>query len=156
MPICDDTGPPQNLIVTIRDVTSEVLQQQKLAAIHQAGVELADLSPDELAHMSIEERIELLKSNILHFTQDLLNFDVVEIRLLDAKTGKLEPLLAAGMVPEAMGRALFAQLQNNGVTGFVAATGKSYLCEDTTEDPLYLEGCKGAKELADGAPDPAR
>jgi CheY-like chemotaxis protein len=44
-----------------------------------------------------------------------------------------------------MGRSLFAQLQNNGVTGFVAATGKSYLCEDTTEDPLYLEGCKGAK-----------
>jgi CheY-like chemotaxis protein len=145
LPISDADGPPQNLIVTIRDVTSEVLQQQKLVAIHQAGIELADLSPDELSHMSIEERIELLKSNILHFTQDLLNFDVVEIRLLDAKTGKLEPLLAAGMVPEAMGRSLFAQLQNNGVTGFVAATGKSYLCEDTTEDPLYLEGCKGAK-----------
>ena len=31
------------------------------------------------------------------------------------------------------------------MTGFVAATGKSYLCEDTTEDPLYLEGCQGAK-----------
>ena len=60
LPVCDADGPPQNLIVTIRDVTSEVLQQQKLAAIHQAGVELADLSPDELSHMSIEERIELL------------------------------------------------------------------------------------------------
>ncbi|MBI2825999.1 MAG: response regulator [Planctomycetia bacterium] len=145
LPIHDAGGPPKNLVVTIRDVTSEVQQQQKLAAIHQAGVELADLSPDELSHMTVDERIELLKSNILHFTQDLLKFDVVEIRLLDAKTGKLEPLLAAGMVPEAAGRALYAQLQNNGVTGFVAATGKSYLCEDTTEDPLYLEGCKGAK-----------
>ena len=31
------------------------------------------------------------------------------------------------------------------MTGFVAATGKSYLCEDTTDDPLYLEGCRGAK-----------
>ena len=145
LPILDTDGPAQCLIVTIRDVTGEVLQQQKLAAIHQAGIELADLSPDELRHMSIEERIELLKSNILHFTQDLLAFNVVEIRLLDAKTGKLEPLLSAGMVPEATDRALYAQLQNNGVTGFVAATGKSYLCEDTTEDPLYLEGCKGAK-----------
>ena len=95
-PVLDKDGPAQNLIVTIRDVTSEVLQQQKLAAIHQAGVELADLSPDELSHMTIEERIELLKSNILHFTQDLLNFDVVEIRLLDAKTGQLEPLLGGG------------------------------------------------------------
>ena len=48
----------------------------------------------ELSHMTVEERIELLKSNILHFTRDLLHFDVVEIRLLDAKTGRLEPLLA--------------------------------------------------------------
>lgn len=141
-----DQGPAASyLIVTVRDVTSETLQQQKLAAIHQAGIELADLKPDEVADMSVEQRIELLKSNILHYTKDLLNFDVVEIRLLDAKTGKLEPLLALGMAPHAEQRELFARPQNNGVTGFVAATGKSYLCEDTTEDPLYLEGCLGAK-----------
>ena len=29
--------PPRHLIVTVRDVTKEILQQQKLAAIHQAG-----------------------------------------------------------------------------------------------------------------------
>ena len=122
-----------------------MLQQQKLAAIHQAGVELADMKPDELAHMTVDERIEYLKSNILHYTKDLLQFDVVEIRLLDHKTGVLEPLLAVGMSSEAAGRVLRAEPRNNGVTGFVAATGKSYLCEDTTEDPLYLEGCEGAK-----------
>jgi CheY-like chemotaxis protein len=144
-PVFEGELSPQHLIVTVRDVTSEMLQQQKLAAIHQAGVELADLMPDELSLMSVEERIELLKKNILHFTQDLLHFDVVEIRLLDGRTGKLEPLLAVGIIPEAAGRDLFARPQNNGVTGFVAATGKSYLCEDTTADPLYLEGCKGAK-----------
>ena len=49
------------------------------------------------------------------------------------------------MEPEAAQRELYALPQNNGVTGFVAATGKSYLCEDTAEDPLYLEGVKGAK-----------
>jgi CheY-like chemotaxis protein len=144
-PVFEAGQPAQHLIVTVRDVTGEMLQQQKLAAIHQAGVELADLTPDELSHMTVEERIELLKSNILHFTKDLLNFDVVEIRLLDAKTEKLEPLLSVGLTPEAANRDLYAQIQNNGVTGFVAATGKSYLCEDTTADPLYLEGCRGAK-----------
>lgn len=144
-PVFDSDQAPQHLIVTVRDVTTEMLQQQKLAAIHQAGVELADLLPDEVSVMSVEERIELLKKNILHFTQDLLHFDVVEIRLLDSRSGKLEPLLAVGIVPEAAGRDLFARPQNNGVTGFVAATGKSYLCEDTTADPLYLEGCKGAR-----------
>jgi CheY-like chemotaxis protein len=70
---------------------------------------------------------------------------VVEIRLLDQKTNRLEPLLAVGMDPEAAARVLYALPQNNGVTGFVAATGKSYLCEDTTEDPLYLQGVRGAK-----------
>ena len=31
------------------------------------------------------------------------------------------------------------------MTGFVAATGKSYLCEDTTDDELYVDGLVGAK-----------
>ena len=89
--------------------------------------------------------IELLKSNILHYTKDLLKYDVVEIRLLDQKTGRLEPLLSEGMESDAATRELRALPQGNGVTGFVAATGKSYLCEDTTEDPLYLQGAKDAK-----------
>ncbi len=144
-PVHEADGPASHLIVTVRDVTQEMLQQQKLAAIHQAGMELADLTPEELLQMAVEERIELLKANILHFTKDLLNFDVVEIRLLDPRTDRLETLLATGMEPEAQDRVLHAKPQGNGVTGFVAATGKSYLCEDTSEDPLYLSGAKNAK-----------
>ena len=134
-----------HVVVSIRDVTHTILEQQKRAAIHQAGQKLADLSPAELADMTIEERIDLLKSNILHYSRDLLLFDVVEIRLLDRKTGRLEPLLAEGMQPEAEARILFARTEHNGVTGYVAATGRSYFCNDTTKDPRYLEGCKGAK-----------
>ena len=144
-PVREVGSTPRHLIVTVRDVTNEVHQQQKMAAIHQAGMELADLAPAEIAHMAVSDRIELLKSNILHYTRDLLRFDVVEVRLFDQKTGRLEPLLSLGMDTDASSRPLYAQPQNNGVTGFVAATGKSYLCEDTTEDPLYLPGAKGAK-----------
>ena len=132
-------------VAAVRDVTHTILEQQKLAAIHQAGQTLADLAPAELADMSVEERIDLLKSNILHYSKDLLQFDVVEIRLLDRQTGRLEPLLAVGMQPEAEARVLYARPEHNGVTGYVAATGRSYFCNDTTKDPLYLEGCKGAK-----------
>ena len=140
-----DWSDADHVVVSIRDVTHTILEQQKRAAIHQAGQKLADLSPAELADMTIEERIDLLKSNILHYSRDLLLFDVVEIRLLDRKTGRLEPLLAEGMQPEAEARILFARTEHNGVTGFVAATGRSYFCNDTTKDPRYLEGCKGAK-----------
>jgi CheY-like chemotaxis protein len=133
------------IVVAVRDVTHTILEQQKRAAIHAAGQTLADLSPAELADMTVDERIELLKSNILHYSRDLLQFDVVEIRLLDRQTGRLEPLLAEGMQPEAEARVLYAKTEHNGVTGYVAATGASYFCSDTTKDPLYLEGCKGAK-----------
>ena len=144
-PVIEANQPPRHLIITVRDVSYEIQQQQKLAAIHQAGLELADLTPDEVFQMPVKQRIELLKSNIIHFTKDLLHFEVAEIRLLDQKTNRLEPLLSVSMDPDAANRELYALPQGNGVTGFVAATGKSYLCEDTTEDPLYLEGVRGAK-----------
>jgi two-component system, sensor histidine kinase SagS len=131
--------------VTVRDITEERLQQQKLAAIHKAGVELANLTPEEVFQMEVDDRIELLKANILHYTRHLLNFDVIEIRLLDQVTQQLVPLLAEGMDPDAMGRPLYARPRGNGVTGFVAATGKSYLCEDAREDALYIEAFRGAR-----------
>ncbi len=144
-PVFDSANSPQHLVVTIREVTEEVVQQQKLSAIHQAGIELADLTTDEVAKMSVEERIELLRENILHCTQDVLHYDVVEIRMLDPKTRILVPVLAVGMLEQAAQRELYASTAGNGVTGFVAATGKSYLCEDTSADPLYLEGAAGAR-----------
>lgn len=144
-PVDETDDQSQHLIVTVRDITAEIQQQQKLAAIHKAGIELADLKPDEIFEMEVEQRIELLKSNILHYTQDLLAYNVFEVRVLDEATGELAPLLSYGLDEEAARRPLFARPQNNGVTGFVAATGKSYLCEDTQEDPLYLQGFAGAK-----------
>jgi len=144
-PIRDPSDKSRHLVVSLRDVTAEVSQQHKLEAIQNAGRELADLKPEEIFDMPVEDRIELLKSNILHCTKDLLKFDVVEIRLMDQKTGQLIPLLEVNMDPEAAQRVLFARESANGVTGFVAASGKSYLCEDTANDPLYLTGVKGAK-----------
>ena len=138
-------GGMESSVVVVRDVSQTILEQQKRAAIHQAGQTLADLTPAELADMTVEERVELLKSNIIHYSKDLLKFDVLEIRLLDKQTSRLEPLLAEGMQPEAESRVLYARKENNGVTGYVAATGKSYFCDNTIQDVRFLEGCKGAK-----------
>ncbi|MDX2036415.1 MAG: response regulator [Isosphaeraceae bacterium] len=134
-----------HMIALTRDITNETLQQQKINAIHVAGEELADLTVEELAEMSVEERTELLKHNIGRHMRELLCFDYVEIRLLDRATGRLIPLLNEGMTPIAAARELFADRQGNGVTGYVAATGQSYLCPDTAGDPLYLEGAAGAR-----------
>ncbi len=144
-PVLDSSEPAQHLIVTIHDVTDEMLQQQKLAAIHQAGTELGDLVPDDVADLDYDERVALLKDNILHCMKDVLHLDVIEIRMLDQETGELKPLMAVGMAPEAATRRLQAVEGGNGVTGYVAATGKSYVCGNAVNDPLFLEGCKGAR-----------
>lgn len=132
---------PLGLIAVVQDVTTEINERDRMKAIHQAGLELGDLTPQEVLEMDWEERKELLKSKIVHFTKDLLKFETVEIRLLDhANKKRLVPLLVYGMEQAAVERELFAEPTGNGVTGYVAATGNSYLCLDTENDPLYLVG----------------
>jgi two-component system, sensor histidine kinase SagS len=143
-PLTDAATDSAALVATVSDITAEIQQQQKLAAIHQAGQQLTDLKPEEIFAMDTQARIELLKDNIRHYTADLLNVEVIEIRLLEQSSGNLIPLLSVGIDNEAAQRQLFARSQGYGVTGYVAATGKSYLCEDASQDPLYLEAFEGA------------
>jgi CheY-like chemotaxis protein/PAS domain-containing protein len=134
-----------HLICLGRDVTAEVQHQQKLDALHMAASELAPLTPEELSEMTVQARIEFLKQNIRRLTHDLFHYDVIAIRLLDRQTGRLEPLLQEGMTPGAGSRVLFASAEGNGITGYVAATGRSYVCPDTANDPKYLEGAAGGR-----------
>ena len=144
-PVMRDNDKVEQLIVSLFETTETTEQRQKLTALHQAGVALADLRPEEIYEMEVQERIELLKDNIIHYTHDLLDFDVIEIRLVDPKTKLMTPLLSVGINSGLAEKPLYAKATENGVTGFVAATGKSYLCEDTTNDPIYLDGLMGAK-----------
>lgn len=144
-PVPDAAGRVAQLVVVTRNVTAEVEQQKKLDALHQAGRDLAGLDLDLLAEMNLPTRVELLKQNLRRYIHDLLRYDIIELRLLDRKSGELRPLLEDGMLPEAAARVLFARPTGNGVTGYVAATGRSYLCNDTAHDPLYLEGAVGAR-----------
>ena len=145
VPIIDSAEHCDRVLVAVTDATDSVLQQKKMEALHRAGTALADLRPEEIYEMDVDERIELLKDNILHYTKDLLDFDVIEIRMLDRQTNRLEVLLSEGIDATQSDRVLYAEAEGNGVTGFVVATGQSYLCEDTTYDPLYLDGLVGAK-----------
>ena len=140
-----DTRDHRLSCVMLRDVTEDVLIRQKLEAIHRAGMKLGDLRPDEVALMSPEDRIDILKENILHLTEEVLGYDTIEIRLLDPDTGLLNSLLQEGMQEDAASRLLYAKEDDNGLTGYVAATGRSYLCRDTQSDPRYLRGAEHAR-----------
>lgn len=144
-PVYGGNGDPSHLIALTRDITEDVLRKQKLDAIHSAGEELADITPEQLTELNFEDRTDLLKYNIVRHMRDLLGLDYIEIRLLDTTSQRLSPLLTEGMTPLAATRELYARKEGNGVTGFVAATGKSYICRDTTNDPFYLEGARDAR-----------
>jgi CheY-like chemotaxis protein len=144
-PVFDSSSVLTHLIALTRETTDETQQQLKVDAIHEAGDELGDLTPAELAEMAVEERTDLLKYNITRHMRDLLGLDFIEIRLLDRATNRLIPLLTEGMTPLAANRELYARVEGNGVTGFVAATGETYVCTDTTKDPRYIEGAAGSR-----------
>jgi CheY-like chemotaxis protein len=144
-PVFDAANTLTHLIALTREITDETQQQLKVNAIAQAGDELADLTPEELSQMGVEERSDLLKYNITRHMKDLMGLDYIEIRLLDKATGKLVPLLSEGMSPIAANRELLARKEGHGVTGLVAATGQSYVCPDTTKDPIYIEGAENAR-----------
>lgn len=135
----------KNLLVTLTDVSAEMLLKQKHEAIYRAGLELGNLSPDDVASMTPEERVALLTDQILQLTQEVLGYDRFELRLLNPESSELEPLLEFGMSQEAAERQLFSSESGNGVTGFVAFSGQSYLCVDTKSDPLYLSGASDAR-----------
>ena len=144
-PILDDTGKVSHLINLVRDVTDEVVQQRKMRALYEAASHLANLDPEEIAEMDADERIEVIKENILRYTKEVLQFDNFEIRVVEHPGRRLRSLVSVGMPDEVTRRDLEVNTEGNGVTGFVAATGKSYLCEDTEHDPLYLPGTPEAK-----------
>jgi len=143
--IDDADGHPARAVVAVRDVTAEVRHRHKLDAIRRAGVELGDLAPEEVPDMTAADRIELLRGKVLQFTRDLMEFDTVEIRLLDDYTGELRSLLSSGMADGVAELPLRADAESNGATGLVAATGEPYLCSDTEGDPHYLPGAPGAR-----------
>ncbi|MCL2347775.1 MAG: response regulator [Planctomycetaceae bacterium] len=147
MPLLNNERKVHGFLVALEDITNLTIVNQKLQALHYAAGDLVDLTPKELLDMSVEDRIDLLKSNIARFIDEIeiLEVNVVEIRLLNPETLELVPLLSIGMSSEAAARKLYASTENNGVTGFVAKLGKSYSIEDTQDDPLYIPGSQGAK-----------
>lgn len=118
--------------------------QEKLDAIDEAGRELVSIDSDALADMDVPGRLALLEENVISCCRDLLHFDHFAILLVDKNTKRLETLMASG-ISEAELLDMVAETEGNGVSGYVAATGKSYLCADVSKDDRYLPGLEGAR-----------
>ena len=67
----------QAMILTVRDVSNHVLEKQKQDAIYRAGLEMGNLAPEEVTAMTHEERVMLLKDQILQLTQEVIVTEIV-------------------------------------------------------------------------------
>lgn len=131
--------------VVVRDVTAIRRTQQKIDALDRAGGELVRLEAETVRRMNAAERVKYLEGKVVRFAKDLLHFDHFAIRLLDERTGKLE-LVIKHELPESFDSFdIYPKLEGCGISGYVAATGRSYVCEDTAKDELFLPGLTGAR-----------
>jgi CheY-like chemotaxis protein len=133
------------VVAVVWDATGTRRLQQKIDAIDKAGRELVRLEGDTMSKMNVGQRLKLLEDKIISFTKELMHFDHFAIRLLDRKSNKLEMVISAGLPPEAVNIELYAEPEGNGISGYVAATGRSYICPDVERDPRYVMGLDQAK-----------
>lgn len=144
-PVISPSGHVVQVVAVVWDATGTRRLQQKIDAIDKAGRELVRIESDAMSKMNVADRLKLLEEKIISFTRDLMHFDHFAIRLLDRKSRKLEMVISVGLPPEAVNIELFAEPEGNGISGYVAATGRSYICPDVERDPRYVQGLDQAK-----------
>ncbi len=146
-PATEDPASPGRVasaVGVLWDVTASRGLLEKLDAIDVAGSELMKFEPDSIKRLSMADRLKLLEERIVHTAVDLLHFEDFEIRMIDPESNRLDLVLTRGIAPLRIGEVIYAEPEGNGISGYVACTGQSYLCADVRVDPLYREGLEGA------------
>jgi CheY-like chemotaxis protein len=144
-PVINPAGQVVQVVAVVWDATGTRRLQQKIDAIDKAGRELVRLEGEALSKLNVGQRLKLLEEKIISFTKELMHFDHFVIRLLDRRSSKLEMVISAGLPSIALNIDLFATSEGNGISGYVAATGRSYICPDVERDPRYVVGLEEAK-----------
>ncbi|QOJ14613.1 MAG: response regulator [Planctomycetia bacterium] len=135
----------EQAVALIWDVTSTRRLQDKVNAIDAAGRELVRLDADQLADLNVSDRLALLEEKIIGYARELLRFTHFNVRVLDKASNRLDTVLASGMSEEAKNLTIYATTEGNGISGYVASTGRSYICSDVSKDPRYLPGLDNAR-----------
>jgi len=113
-------------------------------AIESAGQALIDFHTDEIERMNSVERLRRIEELLAEAVRNVMRFDHFEIRLINKRSSQLELVIAVGLKPLDVGQLLYARAED-GISGFVATSGQSYLCRDVRSDPRYAAGLEGAR-----------
>jgi len=138
-------GPDEQRFGLMVEITEAHEQQLRLEAIDRAGLLLLDFDRNTIADLSVADRLRLLEQRIVASVKQELKFDHFEIRLRAPGSDRLELVISENLSPMRIGETISASETGNGISGWVAATGQSYVCADVRKDPLYREGLDDAR-----------
>ncbi|MCH2138058.1 MAG: response regulator [Phycisphaerales bacterium] len=130
----------ESIGILLVDASAAAELIRRRAAIDAAGMSLLRLDRQAVAQLSVADRLQRLDVAITEAVHANLDFDHFEIRLLSPDTNRLELVISEAISPMRVGEVLYAEAKGNGISGWVAATGRPYLCRDVRTDPLYEEG----------------
>jgi len=144
-PVRDRQGLLRQVVAVVVDATSQRRQQIKLNAIERAGRELVRLQDDSRAQRNAMERLNLLEERVLRYCREVLEYRNFCLLVLDEASNRLQFLVSEGLSADAERYELFATAEGNGICGYVAATGNSYICPDVSRDGRYMRGFDAAR-----------
>lgn len=130
----------RSVVGLLWDLTANRRLQETLDAIDAAGSELMRIDAEAVAPLHMAQRLKLLEQKIVRSVRDVLHFDNFEIRLRNPRTNQLELVIAVNISPLKIGEVIHAEPEGNGISGYVASTGRSYICPNVQDDPMYREG----------------
>ena len=144
-PVIDVNNRVTEVAAVAWDAAQSRRLQDQIDAIDRAGRELLSLDVEQFSRLDAQERLALLEQKVLRCTRDLLHFENFEVFVLDKKAKRLDLVLAYGVPVDTLESQTYAAAEGNGICGYVAAHGRSYICPDVANDPRYRSGIPGAQ-----------
>lgn len=134
----------RQLAAVVRDVSVRRRLQLKLDAINRAGQELMHIDTESVKQLHAAERLGMLERRVIKYAKELLHFDHFAVRMVNPGTRSLDLVMSSGLPESAKRVRLRVGRENNGISGLVAATGQSVICNNVGNDPRYVQGLESA------------
>ncbi len=128
------------MVAVLVDATVRQRLAARMDQVDAAGGELLDLDAHIVNPLNVAERLQLIERKIEAAMESIFGFAHFEVRLRNRKTNQLELVIGHGLDPLRIGESINAEPVGHGISGLVAATGRSYICNDPARDPNYLPG----------------
>ncbi len=144
-PVLDGRRRVRQVAAVAVNATHQRRQQLKFNAIDRAGRELVSFRRRAVGRRNAAERLQMVEELIVRCSRDVLKYEHFALLLLDEGTNRLNMALCEGLDEKAWQYELFASAEGNGICGYVAATGRSYICPDVTNDSRYLPALANAR-----------